>query len=248
MSKHYKSDALEAVHETALGLHEAGVMDKTTMETFDQMCLTPDMEARTDILAYIDDLKKILTDLRATGDDGFEGLIGTALSEIAGVPFRLAGSGLQFGVDGRSIYSDDGICFECKRYKGQVPRERIMSKLGELSIRGSDLDLWVLCATSPIDSQLADDVHQFGARHEISTLILDWSESGLPPLAVALAMASEKVQDFLRNHKSLTKAEDAFAAMKNDPAFDDHAKKIRAVLSEPTRGMATAQKMGKSPR
>lgn len=44
MSKHYKSDALEAVHETALGLHEAGVMDKTTMDTFDQMCLTPDME------------------------------------------------------------------------------------------------------------------------------------------------------------------------------------------------------------
>ena len=44
MSKQYKSDALEAVHETALGLHEAGVMDKTAMKTFDQMCLTPDME------------------------------------------------------------------------------------------------------------------------------------------------------------------------------------------------------------
>lgn len=245
MSKHYKSDALEAVHETALGLHEAGVMDKTTMDTFDQMCLTPDMETRTDILAYIDNLKKILTDLRATGDDGFEGLIGTALSEIAGVPFRLAGSGLQFGVDGRSTYADDGISFECKRYKDQVPREKIMSKLGELSIRGSDIDLWVLCATSQIDSQLADDVHQFGTGHEISTLILDWSGSGLPPLAVALAMASEKVQDFLCNHitspESLTKAEDALAAIKKEPAFEDHTKKIRAVLCEPTLGMATAR-------
>lgn len=241
MSKHYKSDALEAVHETALGLHEAGVMDKTTMKTFDQMCLTPDMETRTDILAYIGDLKKILTDLPATGTDGFEGLIGTALGEIAGVPFRLAGSGLQFGVDGRSTYADDGISFECKRYKDQVPREKIMSKLGELSIRGSDIDLWVLCATSQIDSQLADDVHQFGSGHEISTLILDWSGSGLPPLAVALAMASEKVQDFFRNHKSLTKTEDALAAIKKDPAFKDHAKKIRAVLREPTLGMATAR-------
>ena len=74
-------------------------------------------EMRTDISAYIDDLKKILTDLRDTGDDGFEGLIGTVLSEIAGVPFRLAGSGSQFGVDGKSTYADDGICFECKRYK-----------------------------------------------------------------------------------------------------------------------------------
>jgi len=30
-----------AVHETAEGLHAAGVMDKTTMRRFDAMCLTP---------------------------------------------------------------------------------------------------------------------------------------------------------------------------------------------------------------
>jgi len=41
MGKQYKSDALAAVHETALGLHEAGVMDKRTMKAFDGMCLTP---------------------------------------------------------------------------------------------------------------------------------------------------------------------------------------------------------------
>ena len=41
MGKRYKSDALAAVHETALGLHEASVMDKRTMKAFDEMCLTP---------------------------------------------------------------------------------------------------------------------------------------------------------------------------------------------------------------
>jgi putative transcriptional regulator len=41
MAKRYKSDALAAVHETALGLHEAGVMAKRTMKAFDEMCLTP---------------------------------------------------------------------------------------------------------------------------------------------------------------------------------------------------------------
>ena len=41
MSKRYKSDALAAVHETAHGLAEAGVMDKQTMKDFDEMCLTP---------------------------------------------------------------------------------------------------------------------------------------------------------------------------------------------------------------
>ena len=41
MAKQYKSDALAAAHETALGLTEAGVMAKRTMRVFDEMCLTP---------------------------------------------------------------------------------------------------------------------------------------------------------------------------------------------------------------
>ena len=41
MGKQYCSDALAAVHETALGLADAGVMDKRTMKAFDEMCLTP---------------------------------------------------------------------------------------------------------------------------------------------------------------------------------------------------------------
>jgi putative transcriptional regulator len=41
MGKRYRSDALAAVHETAQGLAEAGVMDKRTMKAFDDMCLTP---------------------------------------------------------------------------------------------------------------------------------------------------------------------------------------------------------------
>lgn len=41
MGKKYRSIALAAVHETALGLTEAGVMAKRTMKAFDEMCLTP---------------------------------------------------------------------------------------------------------------------------------------------------------------------------------------------------------------
>ena len=40
MAKQYKSDALAAAHETALGLAEAGVMAKRTMRAFDEICLT----------------------------------------------------------------------------------------------------------------------------------------------------------------------------------------------------------------
>ncbi len=41
MARKYRSRAFAAVHETALGLHQAGVMDKRTMKAFDATCLTP---------------------------------------------------------------------------------------------------------------------------------------------------------------------------------------------------------------
>ena len=41
MTRQYRTKALAAVHETALGLHEAGAIDRSTMKEFDAMCLTP---------------------------------------------------------------------------------------------------------------------------------------------------------------------------------------------------------------
>ena len=41
MSKRYESEVLASVHETALGMTEAGVMSKRTMKEFDEFCLTP---------------------------------------------------------------------------------------------------------------------------------------------------------------------------------------------------------------
>jgi len=41
MTRQYRSDALAAAHEAALGLAEAGLMSKRTMRAFDEMCLTP---------------------------------------------------------------------------------------------------------------------------------------------------------------------------------------------------------------
>lgn len=39
--KKYRSPLLASVHQTAKGLHDAGVMDKQTMRKFNVMCLTP---------------------------------------------------------------------------------------------------------------------------------------------------------------------------------------------------------------
>ncbi len=41
MRKQYRSPLVASIHETAEGLHTAGVMDKRTMREFDDLCLTP---------------------------------------------------------------------------------------------------------------------------------------------------------------------------------------------------------------
>ena len=41
MAKQYSSPVMASIHETAEGLHSAGVMDKRTMREFDDLCLTP---------------------------------------------------------------------------------------------------------------------------------------------------------------------------------------------------------------
>jgi putative transcriptional regulator len=41
MTKTYRSDALAAIHETASDLHEAGVLAKRTLRSFDELCLAP---------------------------------------------------------------------------------------------------------------------------------------------------------------------------------------------------------------
>ena len=48
MTRQYKSEALAAAHEAALGLSQAGVMPKQTMRVFDEMCLTPVAEMTAD--------------------------------------------------------------------------------------------------------------------------------------------------------------------------------------------------------
>lgn len=195
---------------------------------------------------HIEHLKSALLSLPATGEKGFEGLIGSTLCEISGVPFRLAGSGSQFGVDGKSAYERDAICFEGKRYDNKVPRTEVLSKIAELSIKDSQIDIWVLGATSQIKSQLVDDVRELGAKNGIAVLILDWSDTDLPPFAVALAMGAKRVQEFLESNinddKTIRKAIAALEAVRNSDDFAPYADRIREQLNEPAVGWALAQR------
>ena len=148
--------------------------------------------------SHVESLTTLLLQLSPTGSDGFEGLMATVLTDIAGIPFRVAASGSQFGSDGNAASGDDGVYFECKRYKDKIPRNEIISKIADLSIRSTNVDAWFLCATSEVSAQIARDVQELGRQVGIATFILDWT-GALPPLAVALAMSPNAPATLIRD-------------------------------------------------
>jgi len=195
---------------------------------------------------HVECLKMGLLSLPATGDNGFEGLIGVALHEITGVPFRLAASGSQFGIDGNAVYEGDSICFEGKRYDGRVPRTEVLSKIADLLISNNEIDIWVLGATSQIRTQIADAARELGAKIGVLVLILDWSQIDLPPFSVVLAMGGARIQEFLKSNisdkKVLREALAALEAVKKSPDFAHHADRIQAQCNEPAMGSPLAQR------
>jgi hypothetical protein len=200
----------------------------------------------SELILHIKNLKSALLFLPPTGEKGFEGLVGAILREITGVPFRLASSGSQFGIDGKSTYEEDAICFEAKRYDNTVPKNEVISKIAELSIAEAEIEIWVLGATSQISSQLADKARKLGAQIGIVVLILDWSEIDVPPLAVALAMGGERAEAFLKdnikNEELNRNTIIALEAIKNSQDFATHADRIRAQCKEPSVGWTLSQK------
>jgi len=200
----------------------------------------------TSLETHIENLSTALSELKATGDTGFEGLIAVALHAITGLSFRLASSGYQRGVDGKAAF-EGAIAFEGKLYTNDLPRKDVLSKIPDLVRHNDHEDLvWVLGATCTVPAQLADDLRADGAKEGVSVLVLDWVPSDFPRLAVALAMGGDKVEGFLKdNLKSAgahEKAATALAAIRADKGFQRYEQAIRKELDAPGIAMATAEK------
>lgn len=142
-----------------------------------------------------------LLELPSSGPNGFEGLLATVFAKLLGVPFRLAKSGSQFGVDGKTSDPAFPVAFEAKRYRGDVPSTEVLNKIGALAIRDDPVELWILGTTGTVASQVADDLNAIAAIHGFATLILDWQPDA-PRLAVVLAQALDDVDKFLRQNVS----------------------------------------------
>lgn len=179
--------------------------------------------------------------LKAAGADGFEGLLRIVLTNLTGIPFRLAASGLQGGMDGDAALPLDSICFEAKRYSGDIPRNEVLTKIADLARDNNAADrLWILGATTEVSSQIARDTKEDGDRNAISTFILDWTSAPLPLLAIAVVAAGDPAIDFIvKNYlektyqPKLTDSElkSSFQTISNHPEFENRLQKLKSNLN-----------------
>jgi len=70
-----KSAILEAVHDTARGLHKAGVMDQVTMREFDRLCLPPVAPLEPEQIKHIRETSRVSQAV-------FARLLNTSLSTV----------------------------------------------------------------------------------------------------------------------------------------------------------------------
>ncbi len=204
-----------------------------------------EVTADGDVGTALESLKRALLALKATGTDGFEGLVASVLGDISGEEFRLAASGSQHGMDGGTIQPKAEIVFETKLYTGAINKNEVISKIGEIGANGG-ADLWVLGATIGIPKQLADITIALAEKLGFPVLILDWETTAFPRLASACAGAKDAALAFLRKNLTdaglVSGAETALGLIARHPDFVARFDDIKKELRGPTLGLCLALK------
>lgn len=204
------------------------------------------MEKNLNNLKALSCLKKALTSLKATGPNGFEGLLAVCLDDLTGKIFRLAGATYQHGIDGDTYENDCHITFEGKLYTGEIKNSDVTGKIAEIIAYEEQPNLWILGATIEIKTQITKVLRPACNKNSIHHLILDWpSNTNVPPLAVICAYSNKLVSDFLKNHIeekeiSFAEVDNALKQIKTDKQFQSEINRIQIFLSEPTLGLPLA--------
>jgi len=191
---------------------------------------------------FLIELREQLLQLPASGPDGFEGLVATALADLTGLTFRLAKSGLQFGRDASTPRGRFAIAMEAKRYSEPLSLENVAGKIWIASHElASDVDLWALCATSEVGDGVLAKLEQMLEEHGISLLMLDWTAAPLPRLAVLLAAAKVKVEQWCTKHFSVqdvSKIANILTTVEADSAFSSARDQLKQDASAEFSGLA----------
>ena len=193
----------------------------------------------------IESFRQNIRKLKPDGDDGFEGLMAAVLSELTKRSFALASSGSQHGKDGQSALDGGVIVFEAKRYDGAVPKDKIYTKILEITTDKSCItELYIVAATGPISAQHITTMQEAAHRFAMVLIVLAWPETGLADLATIVGMTPDVSAKFIAKHTSVNEAEliTQLSAVRAHPQFHARSEELLATLLQPSIAPAFALK------
>jgi hypothetical protein len=193
--------------------------------------------------APIEGLRENVRKLKPDGDDGFEGLMAAVLTDLTRRSFAIASSGSQRGRDGQSALDRGVVLFEAKRYDGTLPKEKILTKITEIAgDTESTPELFIVGATGPIWAQHITLMQSAARRFGMFVMALSWPETGLPDLAVFLAIAPDVSAEFIARHISVSQSELLLQlnAVRAHSQFQARSNELQAMVLQPSIAPAFA--------
>jgi hypothetical protein len=130
---------------------------------------------------------------------------------------------------------------EAKRYTNPVSLAELAGKSTLAAFDLADgIDVWALAATIEVGDVQQRYIEEILERAGITLLTLDWTDAGLPPLGVLLALAAPDILTW--SSTRLPAADqvvlaDGLADLATDPAFGDHSGELLAQLSPALVGL-----------
>lgn len=143
---------------------------------------------------------KILWSQKASGDNGFEGLIRKLLEIITGQRFYLSLSGRQEGRDvSNEMDIGNYVAVECKRYKEKtpLPSDELLTKFIRAKNSEPTPDIWIVVTTRRLGEQQHRDLKKATGEFGISYFDIDAENKEQSLLFALCASAPEIVTSHL---------------------------------------------------
>lgn len=130
---------------------------------------------------------------------------------------------------------------EAKRYSKSVPLQELAGKAALANFDlADDIDVWILAATVEVSEPTQRKLEAILENGGISLLTLDWTEAGIPQLALLLAAVRDDVVAWSRSRLSPAKLAVLQAGLDDiraDRLFDANLTALTAKLSSPMLGL-----------
>lgn len=179
-----------------------------------------------------------LRDLKASGSEGFEGLIAKSIETLTGRHFHLASSGYQEGRDiSSSTLNSNSIAIECKRYGSTSLNVRdLQGGLTQALKTTPDLDVWVLVASRDVQSQADEALRQQANREGIVYFSIS-TDDGIPSsLEVLCANSIDAVSDYLKESNRLHEYQIYLQGIAENNDFSQRVNQLRSQFLSPLVG------------